>query len=100
MTAMVSVLQNEGGIIMWIDEEGWAEKIFHEEYAQQEARKILEVDENADLETLKKAYKCAYLKYHPDHNPNNPDADKRFLLVQCAYEFLTKHTIFPMLLKR
>lgn len=50
MTAMVSVWQNEGGIIMWIDEEGWAEKIFHEEYAQQEGRKILEADENADLE--------------------------------------------------
>jgi len=57
-----------------------------------EARKaaaiILEIDELAGGERLKKAYRTSAAKYHPDHNGNTPQANKRFILVKCAYELL------------
>ena len=54
--------------------------------AHHAACKILEVGENADQSELKKAYRRASLRYHPDHNHDDPDADKKFILIKCAYE--------------
>jgi len=63
------------------------------------ARKILGVDEDASQKALKKAYRRASLKYHPDHNPNDSDAHKKFSLVNCAYELLTEDKPCEMLLE-
>jgi len=52
------------------------------------ACQILKVGESASNKELKKAYRRASLKYHPDHNQNDPDANKKFALVNCAYELL------------
>jgi hypothetical protein len=65
---------------------------------QRAARKILGVSEGESEEALKKAYRRASLKYHPDHNPDDKDAYKRFLLVKCAYELLAKNEPCTMLL--
>lgn len=56
--------------------------------ARKAACKILEVEENASQEQLKKAYRRAAVKYHPDHNADGPDANKKFTLIKCAYELL------------
>lgn len=40
--------------------------------------KILSVDKNADEDELKRAYKKAALKSHPDRNKNSPEASKKF----------------------
>mmetsp|Transcript_16192 Transcript_16192/g.23505 ORF Transcript_16192/g.23505 Transcript_16192/m.23505 type:complete len:637 (-) Transcript_16192:78-1988(-) len=53
---------------------------------------ILEVDSNADMKTVKKAYRDKSLKYHPDKNPNNPAAEAKFMMVAKAYEALTDET--------
>jgi hypothetical protein len=58
--------------------------------ARRAARKVLDVEEGADKETLKKAYRRASLRFHPDHNPNDSDAHKKFLLVKCAYRLLAE----------
>ena len=66
------------------------ERINRHLQAQKAARRILGVTENAGTEQLKKAYRRASLKYHPDHHPDDPIAHKKFLLVKCAYELLAE----------
>jgi hypothetical protein len=68
----------------------FAEKITRDLEARRAARKILDVEENASKEALKKAYRQATLKYHPDHNPDDSDAHRKFTLIKCAYELLAK----------
>ncbi len=50
---------------------------------------ILEVDKNVDEKTLKKKYRQLSKKYHPDVNPNNPEAEEKFKEVAKAYEVLS-----------
>ena len=66
--------------------------------ARRAACKILGVEETVSKEALKKAYRQASFKYHPDHNPNDSEAHKKFLLVKCAYELLAEDKHCEMLL--
>ena len=42
----------------------------------------LEVSRSASNAELKKAFKKKAMKYHPDRNPDDPEADKKFRNVQ------------------
>lgn len=66
--------------------------------ARRAACTILGVSEDESEEAIQKAYRRASLEYHPDHNPDDKDAHKRFLLVKCAYELLAKDKPCDMLL--
>jgi hypothetical protein len=79
------------------DDYDFGERIARDLQARRAACKILDVEEDASKETLKKAYRRASLKYHPDHT-NDADAHKKFLLVKCAYELLAKDKPCDMLL--
>ncbi len=50
---------------------------------------ILGVDRNASQEELKRAYRRMALKYHPDRNPGDPEAERRFKEAAEAYEVLS-----------
>ena len=39
---------------------------------------VLGVDKSADDAALKKAYRALAKKYHPDVNPDNAEAEKKF----------------------
>jgi molecular chaperone DnaJ len=51
--------------------------------------KILEVDRNASEEEIKKAYRRLALKYHPDRNPGNKEAEEKFKEINEAYACLS-----------
>lgn len=50
---------------------------------------VLGVSRSATADEIKRAYRTLAKKHHPDRNPNDPDADRRFKEVQTAYETLS-----------
>ncbi|MBR4108385.1 MAG: molecular chaperone DnaJ [Akkermansia sp.] len=50
---------------------------------------VLGVDRNADDTTIKKAYRKLAMKYHPDRNPDNKEAEEKFKELGEAYEVLS-----------
>lgn len=54
-----------------------------------EAYQVLGVSAETSHEDVKKAYKRLALKTHPDKNPNDPEASKKFLRVSEAYKRIT-----------
>lgn len=51
--------------------------------------KILQVDRNATSDEIKSAYRKLAMKYHPDRNPGNKEAEAKFKEINEAYEVLS-----------
>src|SRR2546423_428911 len=50
---------------------------------------VLGVGRTASAEELKRAYRKLALQFHPDRNPNDPQAESRFKEINEAYEVLS-----------
>ncbi|MGI8754883.1 MAG: molecular chaperone DnaJ [Acidimicrobiales bacterium] len=49
---------------------------------------LLELTRDADSGAIKRAYRVAARRYHPDNNPGDPEAEARFKQIAVAYEVL------------
>lgn len=55
----------------------------------EEAYRVLELEPGASEEDVKRQYKKLALKTHPDKNPGNEEAHKKFLLISESYKRIT-----------
>ncbi len=57
--------------------------------AKRDYYEVLGIDKSADASAIKKAYRKLALKYHPDKNPDNKEAEDKFKEAAEAYEILS-----------
>ena len=64
--------------------------------AKRDYYEVLGVDKSASQEDIKKAYRKLAVKYHPDRNPGDKEAEEKFKEATEAYEVLSDEKKRPM----
>lgn len=58
-------------------------------YSKRDYYEILGVERSADQQTIKQTYRKLALKYHPDRNSGDPEAENKFKEISEAYQVLS-----------
>ena len=82
-----------------MDEFQFQERIEREAEARRIARKILGAKEGASRQDLKRAWREACKRHHPDHNPGDSKANRTLAAIHCAYRLLAHGEPCRMLLE-
>ena len=64
--------------------------------AKRDYYEVLGIDKSADQDTIKKAYRKLAVKYHPDRNPGDKEAEDKFKEATEAYEVLSDDKKKPL----
>ncbi|MCR5606968.1 MAG: molecular chaperone DnaJ [Treponema sp.] len=64
--------------------------------AKRDYYEVLGVDKSANKDEIKKAYRKLAVKYHPDRNPGNKEAEDKFKEATEAYEVLSDEKKRPL----
>jgi len=62
--------------------------IYGKSMSQRDYYEVLGVARDASEDEIKRAYRKLALKYHPDHNPDDPEAEQKFKEAAEAYDVL------------
>jgi DnaJ-class molecular chaperone len=65
----------------------WISKNCRFAMSQEEARRVLQVDPNADMAAIQSAFRKMTLKYHPDKCPT-PECHEEMIRINNAYDVL------------
>lgn len=55
--------------------------------AKRDYYEVLGIDKSASDDEIKKAYRKIAIKYHPDRNPDNKEAEEKFKEAAEAYDY-------------
>ncbi len=64
--------------------------------AKRDYYEVLGIDKSADQDAIKKAYRKLAVKYHPDRNPGDKEAEAKFREATEAYEVLSDEKKRPL----
>jgi len=64
--------------------------------AKRDYYEVLGIEKSADQDTIKKAYRKLAVKYHPDRNPGDKEAEEKFKEATEAYEVLSDEQKRPI----
>lgn len=57
--------------------------------AKRDYYEVLGIDRNADISEVKRAYRRLAMEYHPDRNPDDPNAEEKFKEASEAFDVLS-----------
>ena len=57
---------------------------------EKKAREILGVSDTDGADVIKSAWRRLSLEHHPDRNAGSAESHRKFILVNCAYMYLTE----------
>ena len=75
-----------------MDNMSFQERIAREAELRNRALSLLGLSESASSEDIRRAWRQECMRTHPDRNPGDPEARKKFNMVNCAYRFLVDRT--------